>query len=184
MEGIKMTKTYLQLAKDGIKAEFNNGLKTIAATALAIVKADDDKATYKELYTFIKNTSEKIGEDWDRVKSQRTKTIQAGRAVAYARAEAFMKCETIEDAMALLRGEGLTNWSLILKKYKADGTMKEAKQEAESTGPESTVTIVNKELTTEELVNELLTIYDKMDRGAFWATIRSIQDSEKARVAA
>lgn len=180
-----MIKTYLQIAKDGIKAEFNNGLKTIAATALAIVKSDDDKATYKDLYNFIKNTSEKMGENWDRVKSQRTKTIQAGRAIAYARAEAFMKCETIEDAMALLRAEGLTNWSLILKEYKADGSRKDPpKQETESSGPESTVTMVNEKLTTEQLVNDLLTIYEKMDRSVFWATIRSISESEKARVAA
>ena len=179
-----MNKTFLQLAKDGIKAEFNNGLKTIAATALAIVKADDDKATYKALYEFIKTTSGKIGEDWDRVKSQRTKTIQAGRAIAYARTEALMKCETIEDATALLRAEGLTNWSLILKQYKADGTRKDPKQEAEPSGPESTAKTVNKELTTEQLINDLLTIYDKMDREAFWSTIRSISESEKARVAA
>lgn len=178
-----MKKTFLEIAKDGIRNEFNNGLKTIAATALAIVKSDDDKGTYKALYEFIKVTSEKMGEDWERVKSQRTKTIQAGRAIAYAWAEGFMGCDTIEDAMGLLRAMGLTNWTLILKQYKADGTRKDPKQESESGGPKSTAT-VNKSETTEDLVNDLLTIYEKMDRGAFWATILSIQDSEKARVAA
>lgn len=179
-----MKKTFLDVAKDGIRAEFNNGLKIIAATALVIVKSENDKQAYKDLYDFIKVTSEKNGEDWHRVKSQRTKTVQAGRAVAYARADAFMACERIEDAMALLRAEGLTNWSLILKKYKADGTRKDPPKECECSGPEVTATMVNKELTTEQLVNDLLTIYEKMDRGAFWATIRSIQNSEKTRVAA
>ena len=174
----------LNKTKTAIRNEFNNGLKVIANTALSIALATDDKGAYAMLLDYVKSQSEKQGEDWSKVKSQRTKTVQAGRAIAYA---FYDKIRTMEEAdlITFLKQEKLTNWSLILKQYKSDGSRKDPKAEPNPNGPKVQTPIVNDTAAvTESQVQALVDLFKAMDPNVFWATIRNLKDEEQKQAKA